>query len=635
MSKQSEKATSKVVIGIDLGTTNSCVAITEGRAPRVLISQEGTNTTPSVVAYKGNETLVGIPAKRQAVTNPTNTFFSVKRFIGRAFDEIQSEIKTVPYKVIREGSDRVMLETDAGKKLNPEEISAKVLSKMKSIAEESLNTTITDAVITVPAYFDDTQKQATKAAGKIAGLNVLRLIPEPTAAALAYGFDKSNKPQKIAVFDLGGGTFDVSILDISDGVVEVLATNGDNHLGGDDFDNVVVEHLISEFKKETGIDIQSDKMAMQRVKDAAEKAKMELSGTVSTEINLPFITMDSSGPKHLHTVLSRAQFEKLADPLIRRLERPCVQALEDAKLSLSEIDIVLPVGGMTRMPKVVSKIKDIFGKDAHKCVNPDEVVATGAAIQGAVLGGDISDIVLLDVLPLSVGIETKGSIFAPIIPRNSTIPTEKSQIFSTASDNQTSVSIRVLQGASEIASRNKEIASFDLTGIPPAARGTPQIEVKFRLDSNGILHCSAKDLGTNQEKTVRVEAPCSINEDEIDRLVKEAEAHQEEDKKAKEVALARNDADAMAHQMLSSINEYKDKIPEDMFNSIEESAHQLQKMVDDQDVSADQLRQATESASSLLQKIGQHVYQDSSAQSGGSTENTGSPKEDVNPDIEV
>ena len=557
------------VIGIDLGTTNSCVAVMEGGTAKVIANAEGTRTTPSIVSYKDGERLVGIPAKRQAVTNPEKTLYSTKRFIGRKFSEVESEIKTVPYKVIASSNGDAVFEVD-GKTLTPEEVGAQVLKKMKETAEEYLGETITEAVITVPAYFNDSQRQSTKDAGKVAGLDVKRIIPEPTAAALAYGLDKEGADKKIAVFDLGGGTFDISILEIGDGVFEVLATNGDTHLGGDDFDNVIIHWMLEEFKKENSIDLSKDKMALQRIKDAAEKAKIELSGTQQTEINQPFITMDASGPKHLSLTLTRAKFESLASDLIDRCVQPCLDALRDSGLSKDQIQDVLLVGGMIRVPAVQEKVKKIFGRDPHKGVNPDEVVATGAAIQGGVLAGDVKDVLLLDVIPLTLGIETLGGVLTPLVERNTTIPTQKKQTFSTAMDNQPAVTIVVLQGERKMAKDNKEIGRFDLTEIPPAPRGTPQIEVAFDIDADGILHVSAKDLGSGKEQKIRIEAKSGLDETEINRMVKDAEEHAEEDKQKKEEIENRNKADSLVFQAEKALKDYKDKIPDHLAKEIQD-----------------------------------------------------------------
>lgn len=599
------------VIGIDLGTTNSCVAIMEGGSAKVIANAEGTRTTPSIVSYKDGERLVGIPAKRQAVTNPEKTLFSTKRFIGRKYAEVAEEIKTVPYKVVPNENGDAVFEVD-GKTLTPEEVGAQVLIKMKETAEEYLGEKITEAVITVPAYFNDSQRQSTKDAGRIAGLDVKRIIPEPTAAALAYGLDKEGADKKIAVFDLGGGTFDISVLEIGDGVFEVLATNGDTHLGGDDFDNVIIQWLLEEFKKENGIDLSQDKMALQRIKDAAEKAKIELSGTQQTEINQPFITMDASGPKHLSLTLTRSKFESLASDLVERCVEPCVNAMKDAGISKDQIHDVLLVGGMSRMPAVQEKVKEIFGKEPHKGVNPDEVVATGAAIQGGVLAGDVKDVLLLDVIPLTLGIETLGGIMTPLVERNTTIPTQKKQVFSTAVDNQPAVTIVVLQGERKMATDNKEIGRFDLTEIPPSPRGTPQIEVSFDIDADGILHVSAKDLGSGKEQKIRIEAKSGLSEDEINRMVKDAEEHADEDKKRKEDVEVKNKGDSLVFQAEKALKDHKDKIPQELAKEIQGKIDTLKKALESSDIAA--INTATTDLETYIQKIGEEIQKQAGAQ---------------------
>lgn len=598
-----DKTKKEVIIGIDLGTTNSCVAVMEGGSAKVIANKEGGRTTPSVISYKGDERLVGVPAKRQAVTNPEKTLFSTKRFIGRKGSEISSEVKTVPYKVVSGNNGEAVFDID-GKKVTPEEAAAQILIKMKETAEDYLGTKVTGAVITVPAYFNDSQRQSTKDAGKIAGLDVKRIIPEPTAAALAYGLDKQSD-KKIAVFDLGGGTFDVSILEIGDGVFEVLATNGDTHLGGDDFDNVIIDWILDEFQKENSIDLRQDKMALQRIKDAAEKAKIELSGTTSTEINQPFITMDASGPKHLSLTLSRSKLETLVAPLIERTKEPCLKALKDAGVSASELHDVILVGGMTRMPAVQEEVKKIFSKEPHKGVNPDEVVATGAAIQGGVLAGDVKDVLLLDVIPLTLGIETLGGVMTPLVERNTTIPVQKKQVFSTAADNQPAVTIRVLQGERKMADDNKEVGRFDLSDIPPAARGTPQIEVSFDIDADGILHVSAKDMKTGKEQKIRIEAKSGLDEAEIDRMVQDAEAHAEEDKQRKESADVRNEADALVFRAEKSLTDFKDKIPADVKKEVEDKVAAVKKALEGTDIEA--MRTASNELNSAMQKIGEKM----------------------------
>lgn len=616
MTKESKKGK---IIGIDLGTTNSCVAVMEGGQAKVITSAEGSRTTPSIVSFKGEERLVGIPAKRQAVTNPDKTINSAKRFIGRKFNEVDQEMKTVACKVVAGKNGDAAFEID-GQQLTPEEIGAQVLMKMKETAEEYLGEPVTEAIVTVPAYFNDSQRQSTKDAGKIAGLDVKRIIPEPTAAALAYGLDKGGD-KKIAVFDLGGGTFDISILEIGEGVFEVLSTSGDTHLGGDDFDNLVIHWMIDEFKKENGIDLGSDKMALQRLRDAAEKAKIELSGVQETEINQPFITMDATGPKHLALTLSRSKLESLTHELVERTKEPCLTALRDAKLNPSDIDEILLVGGMSRMPAVQEMVKSIFGKEPHKGVNPDEVVAIGAAIQGGVLGGDVKDVLLLDVIPLTLGIETLGGVLTPLVERNTTIPTEKKQVFSTASDNQPAVTIVVLQGERKMAADNKEIGRFDLTDIPPAPRGTPQIEVSFNIDADGILHVSAKDLSSGKEQKIRIEASSGLSDDEIDRLVKDAEMHKEEDQKRKEGVEIRNEADSLVFRAEKSLTDYKDKVPEEIAKDIQSKIDDVKKTLEGDDLSA--IKAATDALNQHMQKIGEAMQGAAGQAAGGPTPNMG------------
>lgn len=608
------------IIGIDLGTTNSCVAIMEGGTPKVIASAEGTRTTPSVVAYKGNERLIGVPAKRQAVTNPENTITSSKRFIGRKHQEVINEAKIVPYKVTNNSNGDAVFEVQ-GKLLTPEEVGAQILIKMKETAEAYLGEKVTEAVITVPAYFNDSQRQSTKDAGRIAGLDVKRIIPEPTAAALAYGLDKQKTDKKIAVFDLGGGTFDISILEIGDGVFEVLSTNGDTHLGGDDFDNEILKWIIETFRQEHGIDLSHDKMALQRLRDAAEKAKIELSGVQSTEINQPFITMDATGPKHLALNLTRAKLENLTHNLIERTREPCIKALKDAGLSKDDIGEVILVGGMTRMPAVQEMVKTIFGKEGHKGVNPDEVVAVGAAIQGGVLTGIVKDVLLLDVNPLTLGIETLGGVLTPLVERNTTIPTQKKQIFSTAADNQPAVTIRVLQGERKMANDNKEIGRFDLTDIPPAPRGMPQIEVSFDIDADGILHVSAKDLSSGKEQKIRIEAQSGLQEEEIKRMLRDAELHAEEDKKRKEEVEVRNEADALSFRAEKALNEYKDKIPQEVANEVSGKIDAVKKALEGQDL--ERIRNAKSELDRSMQHIGEAMSKASAGSASGHGPTTG------------
>jgi len=611
------KKKSTKIIGIDLGTTNSCVAIMEGKDAKVITNAEGARTTPSIVAYKGDERLIGIPAKRQAVTNPDNTIASAKRFIGRKYSEVSGEKNAVSYKISEGSGGKVVIEA-VGKKFSPEEIGAAVLAKMKETAEAYLGEEVTEAVITVPAYFNDSQRQSTKDAGKIAGLNVRRIINEPTAAALAYGLDKKGKDQKIAVYDLGGGTFDVSILEIGDGVFEVLATNGDTHLGGDDFDGVIMKWILDEFKKEHGIDLATDKMALQRLRDAAEKAKIELSGTGSTEINQPFITMSNSGPKHLNLTLSRAKFESLAEDLVERTKGPCLKALKDAGVSTSQIDEVILVGGMTRMPMVQEKVKAIFGKEPHKGVNPDEVVAIGAAIQGAVLTGDVKDVLLLDVVPLSLGIETLGGVMTKVIERNTTIPTQRKQVFSTAADNQPAVTIAVLQGEREMAADNKKIGNFDLSDIPPAPRGVPQIEVAFDIDADGILHVSAKDKQSGKEQKIRIEASSGLSTEEINRAVNDAEAHKEADKLAREKIDLKNETDALIFRAEKSLKDYADKVPAEVKTSIEQKIEAAKEALKTDN--SDKIKTAKDELNQTIQKIGESLQGAAGSESASNEE---------------
>ncbi len=590
------------IIGIDLGTTNSCVAVMEGGQPKVIASAEGSRTTPSVVGFKGNERIVGIPAKRQAVTNPENTIVSSKRFIGRKNSEVSSETTTVPFKVTSNSNGDAVFEVQ-GKNITPEEIAAQILIKMKQTAEEYLGESVTEAVITVPAYFNDSQRQSTKDAGRIAGLDVKRIIPEPTAAALAYGLDKDKADQKVAVYDLGGGTFDISVLEIGDGVFEVLATNGDTHLGGDDFDKEIINWILAEFKKENGIDLSQDKMALQRVRDAAEKAKCELSGTQSTEINQPFITMDVSGPKHLALTLTRSKLESLCHDLVERTKEPCLKAMKDAGVKPEDISEVILVGGMTRMPAVQEMVKSIFKKEPHKGVNPDEVVAVGAAIQGGVLAGDVKDILLLDVIPLTLGIETLGGVMTPLVDRNTTIPTQKKQVFSTAADNQPAVTIVVLQGERPMARDNKEIGRFDLTDIPPSPRGVPQIEVAFDIDADGILHVSAKDIASGKEQKIRIEASSGLDEGEIQRMVKDADAHKEEDRKRKDEAEVRNEADSLAFRAKHALEQYKDKVPAEVASEVQGKIDAVKAALEKGDT--DSIRKAKQELESSMQHIGE------------------------------
>ncbi|WP_157151612.1 molecular chaperone DnaK [Brachyspira sp. SAP_772] len=600
------------IIGIDLGTTNSCVAVMEGGKPVVITNSEGNRTTPSIVAFTNKgEVLVGQPAKNQMVTNPENTIFSIKRFMGNTYAEVSEERLRMPYTVIEEDG-KVKIKTLEGN-FTPQEISARTLQKMKQTAEEYLGETVTDAIITVPAYFNDSQRQATKDAGRIAGLNVLRIINEPTAAALAYGMEKK-KDEKIAVYDLGGGTFDISILELADGVFEVKSTNGDTHLGGDDFDQAIINWLIEEFKKDTSVDLNNDKMALQRLKEAAEKAKKELSSSLQTDINLPYLTADTSGPKHLNVSLSRAKFEDLVRGLVEKTRIPCEKALKDAGLSTSDIDEVILVGGSTRVPLVQETVKNIFGKEPNKSVNPDEAVAMGAAVQGGIIKGDVKDVLLLDVTPLSLGIETEGSVMTVLINRNTTIPTNKKQVFSTAADNQSSVTIRVLQGERKMANDNRELGRFDLVGIPPAPRGVPQIEVSFDIDANGIVHVTAKDLGTGKEQKVTLSSSSGLSEEEINRMVQDAEKHAEEDKKKKEEVEAKNNADHMIYQTEKLLKENGDKLQPSDKSEIESKMSALKSAVESNNT--DSIKRATDDLQAAWSKASEALYKQAGAQQG-------------------
>jgi molecular chaperone DnaK len=617
------------IIGIDLGTTNSCVAIMEGGQPVVIQNSEGQRTTPSIVAFtdKG-ERLVGQPAKNQMITNPENTVYSIKRFMGRRFNEVQEETRRVPFMIMDAGND-VRVEI-GGTRYSPPEISAAILQKMRKTAEDYLGETVSEAVITVPAYFNDAQRQATKDAGRIAGLEVKRIVNEPTAAALAYGLDKGGREETIAVYDLGGGTFDISILELGDGVFEVKSTNGDTHLGGDDLDQRIIDWTVTEFKKEYGIDLSKDRMALQRLKEAAEKAKIELSSAQVTSINLPFITADTAGPKHLNYAVTRAKLEQLVGDLIERTRGPCLQALKDANLKPEGIDHVILVGGSTRIPAVQAIVKDIFRKEGSKGVNPDEVVAVGAAIQGGILGGDIKDVLLLDVTPLSLGIETLGAVFTKLIERNTTIPTRKSQIFSTASDNQTAVSIHVLQGEREMASQNRTLGRFDLVGIPTALRGVPQIEVTFDIDANGIVHVSAKDLGTGKEQKIRIESSSGLSEEEIRRMVKEAESHAAEDKEERERAEVRNEADSLIYSAEKSLREFSSKIADSDKRRVESAIEELRKVMGSDDVRL--IRTKTETLKQAAYHLAEEMYKAgaSAGSSSGSTAESGQAQAGTN-----
>ena len=623
------------ILGIDLGTTNSAMAVLEGGEPTIIVNAEGDRTTPSVVGFRADgDRIVGKAAKNQAVTNPVNTVFSIKRFMGRKFDEVQSEIKTVPYKVKAGTDGRAVVEID-GVDYTPEQISAMTLAKMKADAEKYLGEPVTDAVITVPAYFNDAQRQATKDAGKIAGLNVQRIVNEPTAAALAYGLDKKDQDHKVLVFDLGGGTFDVSLLDLADGVVEVLATNGDNHLGGDDWDQRVIDWLADKFNSDNSIDLRKDPMALQRLKEAAENAKKELSSAQQAQINLPFITADASGPKHLDYTLTRAEFERITRDLLDRCKAPVTKALQDAGLQLSDVSEVILVGGSTRMPAVQDLVKSMTGKQPNMSVNPDEVVADGAAVQGGVLTGDVSGILLLDVTPLSLGVETLGGVVDKVIDRNTTIPTSSTKVYSTAADNQTSVEIHVLQGEREMASDNKSLGKFNLTGIPAAQRGIPQIEVTFDIDANGILKVTAKDKATDKSQEITISGSTALSDDEVDRMVKDAESHAEEDKKRKDEIEVRNQVDSLAYSTEQTVKDLGDKVPEDQKKAVEEVVAEAKTALDGTDIEA--IKKAGEKLTEVGQKLAEIVYADAQAQTAGNNGAAGNPSEPdvVDADYEV